>query len=364
MTFWKKALTATAVIALGVAGISALGGAKAAAEKLKVAFVYVGPVTDGGYSQAHYEGQQAVEKEFGDKVQTAKVESVPEGADAERVFTQLAQQGNKLIFGTSFGFMDPMVKTAKMFPKVKFEHATGYKTAANLATYNIRFYQGRTVQGTLAGMLTKSGIIGYIGSVPIPEVIMGIDAFTLALRKVRPDAKVKVVWVNEWFNPGKEADAAKALMDQGADVIAQHTDSPAGVQAAEARGVYSFGQASDMAKFGPKYLVTSSVDNWQVFYLAKVKAVLDGTWKSEQTWWGLKEHALNMPPANKNLPPNVIEAFNTTLADVTSGKRLPFAGPVKDQSGKVVIPEGKAMPDEQIAGLNWYVEGVEGQVPK
>jgi basic membrane protein A len=277
MKLMKRALATTAIVALGVAGIAGYGSMSKAADKFKVGWIYLGPVTDGGWNSAHYAGQQAVEKEFGDKVETMKVENVPESADAERVETQLAQKGAQLIFASSFGYMDPTLKTAKAFPKVKFEHCCGYKMAPNMSIYNIRFYQARTEFGTLAGMLTKTGIVGYIASVPIPEVIMGIDAFELAMKKVRPDAKIKVVWVNDWYNPGKEADAAKALMDQGADIITQHTDSPAAVQAAEARGVYSFGEASDMQKFGPTHLVTSLVDNWEVFYVARTKAAMDGT---------------------------------------------------------------------------------------
>jgi simple sugar transport system substrate-binding protein len=362
MTFLKKALAATAVIALGVAGISALGGAKAA-EKFKAAWIYIGPTGDMGWSYQHYLGQQAVEKEFGDKVQTTKVENVPESADAERVLTQLAQKGNKIIFTTSFGYMEPTLKVAKAFPKVYFEHATGYKTLPNVSTYNIRFYEGRTVQGTMAGMLTKSGIIGYVGSVPIPEVIMGIDAFTLALRKVRPDAKVKVIWANEWFNPGKEADAAKALLDQGADVICQHTDSPAPVQTAEARGAYAFGQSSDMAKFGPTHEVTSNVDNWAPYYIARVKAAMDGTWKSEQTWGGLASGMLSIPPINKAIPADVAAAGMKVEEEIKAGKLLPFAGPIKDQSGKEIVPAGAALSDDKIAGLDWYVEGVDSKMP-
>ena len=363
MTALKRALAATAAVALGVAGIACLGGVSKAAEKLKVAWIYLGPVTDGGWNSAHYAGQLAVEKEFGDRVQTMKVENVPESADAERVETQLAQQGAKLIFATSFGYMDPTLKTAKAFPKVKFEHCCGYKMAPNMGIYNIRFYQARTEFGTLAGMLTKTGIVGYIASVPIPEVIMGIDAFALAMRKVRPDAKIKVVWVNDWYNPGKEADAAKALMDQGADIITQHTDSPAGVQAAEARGVYSFGEASDMQKFGPTHLVTSLVDNWSVFYTANVKAVLDGTWKAENDWWGLEKNALIIPDVNKNLPEVIQKKGNEIREELRSGKIKPFAGPIYDQSGKEIIPAGKELTDEQIDSINYYVQGVEGEIP-
>ena len=364
MKLLKKTLAATAIVALGIAGISALGGVSKAADKFKAAFVYVGPVTDGGWNEGHFEGQKAVEKTFGDKVQTVKVENVPESADSERVMTQLAQQGANIIFATSFGYMDPAVKVSKNFPKVYFEHCCGYKTTPNMSVYNIRFYESRTVQGTLAGMITKSNIIGYIASFPIPEVVMGIDSFALAMRKVNPKATIKVVWVNTWYDPGKEADAAKALMDQGADVIAQHTDSPAAVQAAEARGVWSFGEASDMSKFGPTHCVTSEVDDWSVFYVARTKAAMEGTWKTESTWWGLDKGALIIPDVNKSLPADVQAAGAKVREEVRSGKRLPFAGPIKDQSGKVILAEGQSLTDEQIGGINYYVEGVEGEVPK
>ena len=333
-----------------------------AADKIKAAWIYVGPTGDMGYSYQHDLGRQAVAKEFGDRVETVKVESVPEGADCERVLTQLVNQGSKIIFTTSFGYMDQTIKVAKNFPNVYFEHATGYKRAKNVATYAVRFYEGRTIQGTLAGHLTKSGIVGYVGSIPIPEVIQGIDAFTLAFRKIRPDGKVKVIYVNEWFNPGKEADAAKALIDQGADIMCQHTDSPAPVQTAEARGAWSFGQSSDMSKFGPTHCVTSNVDNWAPYYVQRVKMVLDGTWKSTDTWGGLAADMLTMPTFNSHVPQNIRDDGMKALNDVKSGKRHPFDGPVMDQTGAIKIAAGKDMPDPEILGLNWYVQGVEGDL--
>jgi simple sugar transport system substrate-binding protein len=334
-----------------------------AADKMKAGWIYVGPVGDMGYSYQHDLGRLAVQKEFGSKVETIKVESVPEGADAERVITQLAQQGCKIVFTTSFGYMEPTIKVAKQFPNVYFEHATGYKRAENVATYAIRFYEGRAVQGTLAGLLTKSGNLGFVAAVPIPEVVGCIDAFTLAARKVRPDAKVKVIWVNEWFNPGKEAEVAKALLDQGADVIAQHTDSPAPVQSAEARKAWSFGQSSDMAKFGPTHEVTSSVDNWSPYYIERVKMAMDGTWKSTDTWGGLATGMLTMPAFNKDVPEKIREAGMKVEAEIKSGKLHPFAGPIKDQSGKEMVAAGQNLPDEKILGINWFVEGVEGEMP-
>jgi simple sugar transport system substrate-binding protein len=251
------------VSTLAVALALAAAAPALAQDKAKVGFVYVGPVGDHGWTYRHDQGRQAIEAHFGDRVETSFVESVKEGPDAERVIRQLASTGHDLIFTTSFGFMNPTVKVAKRFADVKFEHATGYKRAPNVSTYMARFYEGRYVAGTLAGRMTKSGTIGYIGSFPIPEVVRGINSFTLALRKVRPDAEVKVVWVNSWYDPGKEGDAAKALIDQGADIILQHTDSPAPLQIAEARGVFAVGQASDMARFAPKAQLTAIVDNWE-----------------------------------------------------------------------------------------------------
>ena len=274
----KSTLLAAALLVSGTA----------AAEDGSVAgFVYVGPVGDHGWSYQHNEGRLAVEKELG--IKTSYVESVAEGADAERVIRQLAAAGNKIVFTTSFGYMNPTNKVAKQFPDVKFEHATGYKRGNNVSTYSGRYYEGRAVIGTIAGMMTKSNVIGYVASFPIPEVVRGINAMTLAARKVNPDVTVKVVWVNSWFDPGKESDAAKALIDQGADIITQHTDSPAPLQVAEARGVYAFGQASDMQAFAPKAQLTAIIDNWKDYYLSRVKAAMDGSWESIDTWDGLKQ---------------------------------------------------------------------------
>ncbi|MGH6989493.1 MAG: BMP family ABC transporter substrate-binding protein [Stellaceae bacterium] len=334
-----------------------------AAEPMKAAWIFVGPTGDMGYSYQHDLGRKAVQKHYGDKVHTIKVESVPEGADCTRVLTQLAQQGCKIIFATSFGYMDSVIKVAKMFPAVYFEHATGYKRAHNVATYNIRFYEGRTIQGTLAGYLTKSGIIGYVGSVPIPEVVQGVDAFTLALAKVNKKARVKIIYVNAWFDPGKEAAAAKTLIAQGADIMCQHTDSPAPVQTAEAHDVWSFGQSSNMAKFGPTHCVTSSVDNWTPYYLKRVGEALDGTWHSTNVWGGIGAGMLEIPPFNKHVPANIRAAGMKVLEGVKDHTILPFEGPVMNQSGKIMVAAGKNMPDSEILGLNWYVPGIEGKLP-
>ena len=274
--FLKSSLAA-ATIAVLAAGA---GSAIAQDDPTKVGFIYVGPVGDHGWTYRHDIGRQAIEAEFGDAVETSFVESVSEGPDAERVIRQLASDGHDLIFTTSFGFMNPTVKVAKQFPDVKLEHATGYKRADNVSTYLARFYEGRAVIGTIAGHMTETNTIGYIASFPIPEVIRGINAFTLAMREVNPEAEVKVVWVNSWYDPGKEADAAKTLIDQGADIITQHTDSPAPLQVAEERGVHAFGQASDMAAFAPKAQLTSIINNWDAYYVERAKAVIDGNWQS------------------------------------------------------------------------------------
>jgi basic membrane protein A and related proteins len=334
-----------------------------AAGPLGVAFIYVGPVSDFGYSYQHDQGRKAVEAAYGDKVKTTFVENVPEGPDAERVLAELAAKGNSLIFATSFGFMNPAVKVAQRFPKVEFEHATGYKRSKNLATYNIRFYEGRYIQGVIAGKLSKTGTVGYICSVPIPEVIMGMNAFIRGFRSVNPAGKIKSVWVNAWYDPGKEGDAAKALLDQGADILAQHTDSAAPLQIAEQRGKLGFGQASDMMKLAPKAQLTSSIDNWAPYYIDRVKETMDGTWKSTDTWGGLAADMLRMAPY-ANMPGDVIGLAKQTENDIKVGKIVIFKGPMKDQSGAVKIADGQALDDKAISGMNWLAEGIEGQLPK
>ncbi|WP_299626381.1 BMP family ABC transporter substrate-binding protein [Pelagibius sp.] len=341
------------------AGALALGGPAAfAADPLKVGFVYVGPVGDFGWTHGHDLGRKAIEKEFGDKVKTTFVESVAEGPDAERVIRQLAAAGNKLIFTTSFGFMNQTVRVAKQFPKVMFEHATGYQTAKNVSAYNARFYEGRDVIGTIAGHMTKTGKFGYIASFPIPEVVMGINAFILAARKVRPDAEIKVVWVNSWFDPGKEADATKALIDQGCDVITQHTDSPAPIQTSGSRGVWCFGQASDMSSFAPDQHLTAILDVWGPYYVERTRAVLDGTWQTSNVWQGFKEGMVEMSPYNKNLPAEVVAAAEKIRKGIIDGSHHSFTGPIKDQDGKERVAAGERMSDEALLTMDWYVEGV------
>ena len=276
-----------AVAAAAALALAALTFHASAADKLKVGFIGVGPIGDLGWTFQHDVGRQAMVKALGDKVDTTFVENVPEGADAERAIEQLARTGHKLIFTTSFGFMDATIKVAAKYPNVFFEHCTGFKRAANVSTYAARFYEGRYIQGQIAAKMSKSGVIGYIVSFPIPEVISGINATILGAQSINPNIKVKIVWVNSWFDPPKEADAAKALVDQGADILTQHTDSPAAMQIAEQRGIHAFGQSSDMIKFGPKAQLTADTDYWGNYYTERATAVLDGKWKSEDTWGGL-----------------------------------------------------------------------------
>ena len=333
------------------------------AEETKVGFIYVGPVGDHGWSYRHDVGRKAIEQALGDKVKTSYIESVKEGPDAERVVTQLATSGHSLIFTTSFGYMNPTLKVAKRFPNVKFEHATGYKRADNLSTYSARFYEGRYVAGVIAAKMTKTNVIGYVGSFPIPEVVRGINAFVQGARSINPKVTMKVAWVSTWYDPGKEADAAKALIDQGADIITQHTDSPAPLQVAQNRGVYGFGQASDNLHFAPKSQLTAIIDNWDGYYIARTKAVMDGTWKSQDTWGGLKAGMVSMAPYT-NMPDDVKKLAMETEEAIKSGKIHPFQGPIKDQDGTVRVEAGKSLDDGTLLGMNWYVEGVDGKLPK
>lgn len=350
-----------AVIAIAALG---LGLAPAAAEpKLKVGFVYVGPAEDYGWSYQHDLGRLAVEKAYPGRVETTFVASVKEGPDTERVVEQLARTGHKLIFSTSFGFMEPTLKVAARHPEVKFEHCTGYKRATNVSTYAGRFYEGRYIMGQIAAKMSKSGIVGYIGSFPIPEVVSGINAFMLGAKSVRPDMTIKVVWVNSWFDPGKEADAAKALIDQGADIITQHTDSPAAMQVAEQRGVKAFGQDSDMAKFGPKAQLTALTNNWADYYVRRVGQVLDGSWVSTDTWDGLASGMVRMTPY-ANMPDAVKALAQDTEGKIKAGVIHPFTCPVLKQDGTAVDCKGNGvLGDAQILGMDFYVQGIEDKLP-
>jgi basic membrane protein A len=354
---FNKLLGATAATAvLGRTGLLR------AADPFKAGFIYVGPVADYGFSHQHDDGRKAAQAALGDKVKTTFVESVKEGPDSERVIHELAAGGNGIIFTTSFGFMNPTIKVAKDFPKVYFEHCTGYKRADNVSTYNIRFYEGRYIQGVIAGKMSKSGIVGYVCSVPIPEVVMGMNSFIRGMRSVNPNGKIKLVWINEWYDPGKESDAAKALIDQGADMIAQHTDSAAPLQVAEDRGVHGFGQASDMIKFAPKAQLTASIDHWDDYYTQRIQAAMDGSWKSQDVWGGLSTGMLKMAPYT-NMPDDVAQAAKDAEDGIKSGKIVIFSGPINDQDGKSKVAAGTTLADADVLGMDWLAEGVEGNLP-
>ena len=352
-------LLTSAALALGLA-TSAV-----AQDKTKVGFIYVGPIGDGGWTYEHDKGRLAVEEHFGDKVETVYQESVPEGADAERAITQMALQGADLIFTTSFGYMEPTLSVANKFPNVKFEHATGYKTAPNMSVYSARFYEGRAVQGHIAGKMTKSNIIGYIASFPIPEVIRGINSAYIHAKKVNPDVEFKIIWAYTWFDPAKEADAATALIEQGADVILQHTDSTAPQAAAEKAGnVITFGQASDMGEYAPMPRVSSIIDNWAPYYIARTQAVMDGTWETVNTWDGIGAGMVGIGEISDAVPADVkIEALAMVDA-IASGEYSPFTGPLKKQDGTDWLADGETADDGTLAGMNFYVEGLEGDIPQ
>ncbi|HTV71337.1 MAG TPA: BMP family ABC transporter substrate-binding protein [Rhizobiaceae bacterium] len=340
-------------------------GTIAAEAKVKACFIYVGPIGDFGWSYQHHQGALEMQQALGgeNEVELAYLESVPEGADAERALERFARSGCNIIFTTSFGYMDATNVVAKKFPDVKFEHATGYKRESeNVATYNSKFHEGRYVQGIIAAKMSKAGVAGYIASFPIPEVVMGINAFVLGAQTVNPDFKVKVVWANTWFDPGKEADAAKALIDQGVDIITQHTDSTAPLQVAHERGIKAFGQASDMIKFGPETQLTSIVDDWGPYYTERVKAVIDGTWKQQDVWGGMKEGHVVMAPFT-NMPDDVKKAAEDTVAKITGGFE-PFTGPVKKQDGSDWLKDGEVAENGVLLGLNFYVAGVDDKLPQ
>ena len=375
LTFKIAALTAVASAALVGCGKKeepAPAPAPAAAasapapkpEPLKIAFAYVGPVGDGGWTFAHDNARKALEKEFGDKIKTSFAENVPESADAERVIRDMATQGNKLIFGTTFGYMEPMLKVAPDFKDVKFEHATGFKQADNMRTYDSRTYEGAYMAGIIAGKMTKSNTLGVVASIPIPEVIRNINSFTLGAQSVNPKVKTKVVWVNGWFDPPKETEAATSLMNGGADVLFQNTDSPAVLKAAEAKGKRAFGWDSDMTAYGPKAHLASAVINWGPYYIKATKEALDGTWKGGTgVWWGVKEGAIDIVSIAEDVPADI----KTKVADVkkglADGSYVIWKGPITDNKGKVQIAKDAAADDKFLGGLNFYVKGVEGKIP-
>ena len=350
---------------LAVATLSFLFSIPAFADKLKVGFIYVGPIGDHGWTYMHDKGRLAVQGAFGNQVETVYLESVKYGPDAERAIRNMASAGTDIIFATSFGYMEPMLKVAKEFPNVKFEHATGYKTADNMSVYSSKFYQGRYIQGIIAGHMSKKGKAGYIASFPIPEVVRGINAFYLAAAKVNPDIKMKIIWVFTWYDPGKEADAANTLINQGADIIVQHTDTYAPCQAAQKAGVYAFGQASNQEEFCPDAHLTSIEDIWGPYYAARAKAVVDGTWSSGDTWDGMDKGMVVMSPYNNKLMPASLiqEAVNMEVG-IKDGTIHPFTGPIYNQAGELVVPEGEVAPDGMLLGMNFYVQGIDGEVPQ
>ncbi len=334
-----------------------------AQDKLKVGFVYVSPIGDAGWTYQHDLGRLAMEKNLGDKVTSKYIESVPEGAEAERVIRDLAKSGHKLIFTTSFGYMNPTLKVAKLFPKTVLEHSTGYKQAKNVGTYMCRFYEGRYLTGIVAGKMTKSNELGYIAAFPIPEVIRGINAFTLGAKSVNPDIKVKVIWVNSWFDPGKEREASEALIDQGVDVITHHTDSTAPIITAEEKGVYAIGYHSDMSKYGSSAHLTATTHVWDTYYTKIANEVMDGTWKSGAVWGGIKDGMIKLAPINKKVPADVVALVEKAEKAIADGSFHPFSGPIKKQDGTVVVEAGKNLTDKDLLGMNYYVEGLLGSIP-
>ncbi|HLI13973.1 MAG TPA: BMP family ABC transporter substrate-binding protein [Alphaproteobacteria bacterium] len=352
-------------LALGAAALAMAGTVGgSAAEPLKVAFVYVSPVSDAGWTFQHETARRELQQALGDKIKTSFVENVSEGADAERVIRELAANGNKVIFTTSFGFMNPTIKVAKQFPNVIFEHATGYKRAKNVGTYSARFYEARYLTGMVAGKMTKTNTLGYVAAFPIPEVVQGIDAFTLGARAVNPKAEVKVIWTSAWYDPGKEREATDTLIAQGADIVTHHTDSTAVVQEAEAKHIYAIAYHSDMSKYGPHAQLTAAVHHWGQYYIREVKAVLAGTWKSGDVWGGIKDGMVDIAPLNPVVPKDVAALVETRKGDIAAGRFQPFQGPIDDNHGKLRVPAGKALTDKEILSLNWYVAGVQGELPK
>lgn len=362
--FSDSVVRLAAATAVGLALASGAHAQQSAQEPLKIGLVYVSPVGDAGWTYQHDLARKAIEQKFGNKVQVKYVESVAEGADSERVIRELAQSGHKLIFATSFGYMNPTIKVAKSFPSVAFEHATGYKTDKNVGTYNARFYEGRYLAGVVAGKQTKSNVLGYVAAFPIPEVLQGINAFTRGARSVNPKVEVKVIWTNSWYDPGKEREAAMTLISQGADVLTHHTDSTATVKAADEKGVYAIGYHSDMSKFGPKAHLTASTHDWTNYYLETTQKVLDGKWKPGSVWGGIKEGYVKLAPMNPAVPKETQDLVKKLEGEIVAGKLHPFAGPVKDNTGKERVPAGKTMTDDEMQKMDYYVEGVQGKLPK
>ena len=345
--------------AAGVSALPMLGRGAFAADPVKVGFIFLGPIGDYGWTWAHNKGRLAMDAALKGKVVSSYVENVKEDASAVPILKDLAQNGSKLIFTTSYGYMDQTIEVAKQFPDVKFEHCTGYKHADNVGTYNSRFHQGRSVEGTIAGLMSKSGTIGYLGSYKVPEVVLGVNSFTLSAQAVNPNIKTKLVMIDSWFDPAKEAAAVQTLVNLGCDVVAQHTDSPAGLQVCEQRKVWCFGQGADMSRFAPKTQATGIEDIWGPYYTSRAQALLDGAWKPDDAWWGFKEGTVVMSPYNKALPDNVKAAADKIIAGWKDGGYDVFTGPIVDQDGKERVAKGQRMEDKDLAVIDWYVKGVQ-----
>ncbi len=332
-------------------------------DPLKVGFVYVSPIGDAGWTYQHDLGRKQMEEALGDKVTTTFVESVSEGADAERVIREMAASGNDLIFATSFGYMNYVDRVAKQFPDVKFMHATGYKSGPNFHNYNARFYEARYLTGVIAGEMTEDNVLGYVAAFPIPEVLQGINAFTLGAQSVNPDIEVRVIWVNSWYDPGKEREAALALIAQGADVITHHTDSTAVVQAAEEQGVYAVAYHSDMAKYGPKAHLTAATHHWGDYYTAAAQKALEEDGMAESIWGGVADGFIDLAPINSAVPQPVQDKVADLKQQIKEGKFHPFTGPVVAQDGTEVLAEGQTMSDADLGQMNYYVKGVASKMP-
>jgi simple sugar transport system substrate-binding protein len=355
---------AGAVAALAWAGAVGAQAPAPSSAPVKVGFVYVSPIGDAGWTFQHDQGRKQMEAALAGKVQTKFVDNVAEGADAERVIRELVQGGSAIVFTTSFGYMNPTEKVAKQFPNVKFAHATGYKSGPNFANYNARFYEGRYLTGIIGGKMTKSNILGYVAAFPIPEVLQGINAFAMGARSVNPKAEVRVIWVNSWYDPGKEREAALTLLSQGADVVTHHTDSTAVVQAAEEKGKWAFGYHSDMSKYGPKAHLTATTHQWGDYYTKQVQDVVAGTWKTSQVWGGYKDGMIKLAPLNAAIPADLKESVVKIEGQLKAGTFHPFTGPIKDQDGKERLAAGKTMTDDVLGKMDYYVEGVASKLPK
>jgi basic membrane protein A len=359
----KEEAPAAAAAPATSAPATAAAPAATPAAPLNIAFAYVGPVGDGGWSFAHDNGRKALEKEFGDRIKTTFVESVPESADAERVFRDFVGQGNKLVFGTTFGYMEPILKVANDSKDVRFEHATGYKTAENLRTYDSRTYEGAYLAGIIAGGMTKSNTLGVVGSVPIPEVLRNINSFTMGAQSVNPKITTKVVWVNEWFSPPKETEAATALINGGADVLFQNTDSPAVLKTAQEKGKRAFGWDSDMTAYGPKAHLASAVINWAPYYIKTTRDALEGKWTTGRSWWGVKEGAIDIVSIAEDVPAEIRTKVETVKAGLKDGSFSIWKGPIVGQDGKELVAKDTVADDQFLSGVGFYVKGVEGKVP-